>query len=153
MDIQVNSDERVLHYLSKYLTKADTHVSVEYGLQTAANHFSARKIGIIDAVYDLLGFHKHQSSVSVIYIDTTLPGLERRRQLKHAGALSKLPANSQNIFTRSHVQKYQDRHRRLAHLTMPEYFRYYKIIKYTQEDDENGIEEDDTYIIPPDQPS
>jgi hypothetical protein len=67
--------------------------------------------------------------------------------------LSKLPANSENIFTRSHVQKYQDRHRRLAHLTMPEYFRYYKIIKYTQEDDENGIEEDDTYIIPPDQPS
>jgi radical SAM superfamily enzyme len=85
MDIQINSDERVLHYLSKYLTKADTHVTVEYGLQTANNHFAARKIDIIYAVYDLLGFHKHQSSVGVIYIDTTLPGLERRRQLKHAG--------------------------------------------------------------------
>lgn len=44
MDIQINRTDRVSPYLAKCLTKSDTHVNVEFGAQTAQEHFQRRKI-------------------------------------------------------------------------------------------------------------
>jgi hypothetical protein len=110
MDIQVCTDSKVEIYLAKYLSKSDTHVSyTSVNDQTPREHFSGRKVGLVEVVYDIMGYHKHQSSLDVIYIDTIMPHIEQRRQLKPAASLAKLPQDSTDIYTRTHLQKYEHR--------------------------------------------
>ncbi|KAI9329518.1 hypothetical protein BD770DRAFT_308120, partial [Pilaira anomala] len=80
MDIQICYDRKVEVYPSKYLSKSDTHVNVTTGL--ANEHFASRKVGIVEVIYDLLGYHKQQNSIDVLYVDTTMSHWEQRRQLK-----------------------------------------------------------------------
>lgn len=147
MDIQVNKGQQVMHYLAKYLIKFNTHMSMKFMMETSVEHFRGRKVGIVDAIYSILGYHNHQSSIGVIYIDTSLPGQEQRRQLKTAEALARQP---RDFFTRAHVEKYQHRHQRLRNLNMMEYFTYYKVTKFLNEDNDMiaGVspEEEDPYV-------
>ncbi|KAI9366247.1 hypothetical protein BD770DRAFT_438399 [Pilaira anomala] len=107
MDIQICYDRQVEVYLSiKYLSKSDTHVNITSS--TTADHFASRKVGIVEAIYDLLGYHKHQNSRKVLYIDTTMPHLEQRKQLKSLEQLNQLEPNSTDIYTRTQVEKYYD---------------------------------------------
>ncbi|PHZ07276.1 uncharacterized protein RHIMIDRAFT_277238, partial [Rhizopus microsporus ATCC 52813] len=55
---------------------------MECHMQTTQEHFAARIVSSIDASFFILGLHKHQSSRGVIFISTTFPGMDERRQLK-----------------------------------------------------------------------
>ncbi|KAI9467612.1 hypothetical protein BDB00DRAFT_750040, partial [Zychaea mexicana] len=83
MDIQLNRGYKALSYLCKYLTKFDTgrtHEIVDASgfVNNTIGHFRARKMGVVEAVYDIMGWHKQESSVDVIFVDTNLPGNQRR---------------------------------------------------------------------------
>ncbi|CEP06805.1 hypothetical protein [Parasitella parasitica] len=118
------------------MTKSDMHIELEYDQETSKQYFSGRKIGIVQAIYDLLGFHWHQKSIGMIYVDTTLPEVLQRRGLKQIQTIRNLPQGSEDIYTRTHVEKYLDRNPQVADLTIEEYYRAYKIVKYEQEDDD-----------------
>lgn len=129
MDIQINSGHRVLPYLAKYLSKpGEDEATMDFHMETAHDHFQARVVGAVDAAFFVLGMHKHQSSRGVVFISTTFPGKDERRQLKDSSRLATLPEDSTDIFTATHVQKYLKRHHQLEALTMPEYFTTYFIL-------------------------
>lgn len=128
MDIQICFDDKEDVYLAKYLTKQDSTVTIELGQQSTQEHFKSRKVGLVGAVYDLLGYHNHRNSLAVIYINTMLPGQDERRQLLPLTSLERLPENSTRIFTRTHVQKYQDRPTYCADMSLIEYFTRYKVV-------------------------
>lgn len=142
MDAQINTTGHVMDYLPKYLTKSDTHVGLAFGQETAKDFFKGRKIGIVQAAYELLGYHWHQSSIGVVYTDTTMPGYIQRASLKKPETIRKLPEGSEDIYASAHVQKYLGRDEDLKEVIMVEYFRAYKITKYMQENDdlENHVE-------------
>lgn len=86
MDIQLNKGHRAMSYLCKYLTKFDTGASfnvvdgeapVVEDSNPYVSHFRGRHYGIIEAVYDIFGWHKGQASKDVIMINTNMPGNER----------------------------------------------------------------------------
>lgn len=129
MDIQINNDENVLFYLAKYLTKMDDVTNITLNDEPnriVRQHFRGRIIGSVEAVYDILAFHKHRRSRGVIYTDTSLPGQDQRRQLVHN--FKDLPDNSTNIFIKTHVEKYERRDRRLVNINLIQYTRYYRVI-------------------------
>lgn len=137
MDIQINYSGRVMYYLAKYMSKVDTNINVQYGMEDAATHFAARQIGAIDAAYFLTGNNKHRSSRGTVYLSVVFPGHDERRQLRTR--LDRLRSNDTNIFTPTHVQKYLNRHRQTFHLTFVEYFTCYLITK--EEDVDDDVEE------------
>lgn len=117
------------------MSKVDQTVDIEYGMETSVEHFKGRQIGAVDAAYMLAGWSKHRSSRGTIFISVVFPGKDERRLLKPKVAT--LPANSTDIFSPTHVQKYQFRHGQTHHLTLIEYMTLYKITK------EEGIEDDE----------
>lgn len=137
MDIQINSTGRVLHYLAKYMSKVDTTVELQYGMENVETHFSARQIGAVDAVYFLAGWSKHCSSRGTVFISVTFPGMDERRQLRKN--LKDIPEDSEDIFTHTHVDKYLNRHRQTAAISMTEYFTLYLIIQ--EQDNEDKFEQ------------
>lgn len=109
------------------------------------DHFRGRKVEIVEAVYDIIGYYKHQNNLDVLYVDTTMPHVKKRRQLKNADALGRLDPTSTDIYTRTRVQKYQDRGVSVFHLTIKKYFKVYQL-NYSQqerrgEESENNEEE------------
>lgn len=108
MVIRLCVDSKVEIYLVSCLSKADTHVAfISTNDITAKEHFSGRKVGIVEAVYDIMGYHKHQTSLNVIYIDTTMSHIEQTRQLKSAEVLANIKPGLSDIFTRIHLQKHK----------------------------------------------
>lgn len=87
MDIQLCYNKQVEIYLSKYICKSGDHITVKMVRQNTKEHFQARKVGMIDVIYDLISYHKHQNSIGVLYIDTTMPNGDFRRQLKSSDLL------------------------------------------------------------------
>lgn len=60
MDIQINSGDRVVGYLAKYMSKVgDDEVEMECHMQTTQEHFAARIVSSIDASFFIIGLHKH----------------------------------------------------------------------------------------------
>lgn len=125
MDIQVNYTGRVMYYLAKYMSKVDTTVNVQYGMEDMQTHFQARQLGAVDAAYYACGWNKHRSSRSTIYISAVFPGTDERRQLRPN--LGSLRADDTNIFTKTHTEKYLNRHQQTAAMTFPEYFTVYML--------------------------
>lgn len=41
-------------------------------------HFRGRKMGVVEAVYDIMSWHKQQPSDDVVFIDTNMPSQQRR---------------------------------------------------------------------------
>ena len=68
-------------------------------METQKDHFSARQVGVIDAVYRLAGWSKHRSSRGTIFISCVYPGHDERRQLRHD--IRDLAENDTNIFIRT----------------------------------------------------
>ncbi|GAA5815052.1 hypothetical protein MFLAVUS_008558 [Mucor flavus] len=132
MDIQVCVDSKVEIYLAKYLSKAETRIAYSSSTdQTPREQSTARKVGVIKAIYDLTGYHKHQTSLDVIYVDMTMPHIEQRGQLKPVDALFRLEPGSTDIYTRTHLEKYQYHDSKVLHMTTKEYFLIY-ILNFTQ---------------------
>lgn len=125
MDIQVNYTGRVMYYLAKYMSKVDATVNVQYGMEDMQTHFQARQLGAVDAAYYACGWNKHRSSRSTIYISAVFPGADERRQLRLN--LGSLRADDTNIFTKTHTEKYLNRHQQTAAMTFPEYFTVYML--------------------------
>jgi hypothetical protein len=145
MDTQINTTGQVMDYLPKYMTKIYTCHNLSVGQETMNQYMSGRKIDIVQAIYTILGFHWHQNSIGVVYIDTTIPEQLQRRSLRNLYTLNNLPDNSMEIYTRSHLEKYLNRHPQLHALTIAEYYIAYKILSYSQDDDDldNGLENEE----------
>lgn len=142
MDILVNYTRSVIYYLAKCMSKVDQTVDVEYGMETQTQHFQARQIGAVDAAYMLAGWSKHRSSRGTIFISVAFPGRDERRLLKPK--VAGLGADATDIFSPTHIEKYQARDRTTRHLTMVEYFCLYKIVQEegVAEEEEIEVEED-----------
>jgi len=107
----------------------------------ARQHFRGRVIGSVEAVYDILAFHKHRSSRGVVYIDTSLLGVDQRRQLVHN--FTELDPNSMDIFVKTHVEKYEIRHRELGNINMIQYMTNYRVISEKGGNDELDLDLDE----------
>lgn len=115
MDIQYNKGEAAVRYLAKYMAKNEAEAVFEivnkgssgnYKIKnekTSKEHFKNRIVGAVEAVYDIMGWHKHQTSRSVIFIQTNLPGDDRRLIRSD---IKDIDPNSNKIFTRTHVGKF-----------------------------------------------
>lgn len=114
MDVQYNCGKAAVRYLAKYMAKNESDTIYEinskatHGHYKVSNerspkeHYKSRIVGAVEAVYDLMGWHKHQSSRSVSFLQTNLPS-DDRRLLK--SGIKDLDPNSDKIFTRTHVGK------------------------------------------------
>lgn len=112
MDIQYNRGKAAVRYLAKYMAKNESETLFEISNKatnggyrvnndrTPKEHFKNRVVGAVEAVYDLMGWHKHQTSRSVNFIQTNMPS-EDRRLLK--SDVKDLHPNSDKIFTRTHI--------------------------------------------------
>lgn len=115
MDIQYNKGEAAVRYLAKYMAKNETEAVFEivnkgtsgsYKIKnekTDKEHFKNRIVGAVEAVYDIMGWHKHRSSRVVNFIQTSLPG-DERRLLKRD--IKEINPGSNKIFTRTHVGEF-----------------------------------------------
>ncbi|KAG0733804.1 hypothetical protein G6F57_012926 [Rhizopus arrhizus] len=59
MDTQINADRKVLSYLAKYMSKADSDVHLHYHVETSQEHLKARMIGAVEAVYHICVWYLH----------------------------------------------------------------------------------------------
>ncbi|KAG1136913.1 hypothetical protein G6F37_011812 [Rhizopus arrhizus] len=57
MDIEINADRKVLSYFTKYLSKVDSDVHLHYHMETSQEHFKARMVGAVEAVYHICGWN------------------------------------------------------------------------------------------------
>lgn len=115
MDIQYNKGEAAVRYLAKYMAKNETEAVFEiinkgtsgnYKIKnekSSKEHFKNRIVGAVEAVYDIMGWHKHQSSRAVVFVQTNLPG-DDRRLIKPD--IKEIDPGSNKIFTRTHVGKF-----------------------------------------------
>ncbi|CEP08738.1 hypothetical protein [Parasitella parasitica] len=118
MDIQYNKGEAAVRYLAKYMAKNESDAVFEiinkgssgnYRIRnekTTKEHFKSRIVGAVEAIYDIMGWHKHQTSRGVTFIQTNLPGDERRLIKPN---IKEIDRNDHKIFTRTHVEKYEQR--------------------------------------------
>ncbi|KAG1137280.1 hypothetical protein G6F38_011425 [Rhizopus arrhizus] len=136
MDIQINSSGRVLYYLAKYLSKIDTPVDITIGADQARSHFKARQVGAVDAAYFLCGWNKHRSSRGTVFISTVFPGEDERCQLRTN--IGMLALDDTNIFSRTHLEKFLNRHDQVRHLCMVEYFTTYILTEVMDVEDKFG---------------
>ena len=153
MDIQYNKGEAAVRYLAKYMAKNEAEAIVEVSNRGSGyfrmqekkgkEHFQNRIVGAIEAVYDVMGWHKHQSSRSVMFLKTALPS-DDRRLLKPD--IKDIRPDSGEIFSRTHVGKEKSKKRRHSifketyisflekyekrngaeMLTMPQFFCFYR---------------------------
>lgn len=114
MDIQYNKGPRAAYYLAKYITKFDEVVdaSIEklavggrfkYSTSvTSSEHFKARSVGSIEAVYNVCGYVKHSNSRNVIILSMNPPDMDRR-MLRYD--ILELDEDDDNIFNISRLGK------------------------------------------------
>lgn len=127
MDIQYNKGEAAVRYLAKYMAKNETEAMFEiinkgssgyYQIKKEKSmneHFKSRIVGAVEATYDIMGWHKHRSSRSVAFIQTNLPG-DDRRLLKPD--IKEIEPGSDKIFTRTHVGKLNMKHFEVTKLNL-----------------------------------
>lgn len=133
MDIQINLGQRVVGYLAKYMSKLDTRVDLKWGMQSSKEHFQARQVGAVETAMFITGWSGNRSSRGTVFLSLVLPGKDERRQLKNN--IKRLPPNSTDIFTPTHVEKYLASHSQLSELTFTEYFTTYRLTETQDEDD------------------
>ena len=114
MDIQYNRGKAAVRYLAKYMAKNEAETIFEIknkasngnykvdNNKTPTEHYRNRIVGAVEAVYDLMGWHKHQSSRSVTFLQTNLPS-EERKLLK--SNVKDLDDDNEKIYARTHVGK------------------------------------------------
>lgn len=118
MDIQYNNGAQAVRYLAKYLAKDDYEARIllksaytpncgyyqKSSMISDRDHFSTRIVGAIEATYDLMGWHKQQSSRQVIFINTNLIGHDSRA-IKSKADLAELDDEDEDIYVKTHVRK------------------------------------------------
>lgn len=130
MDIQLNVGYKALAYLCKYLIEFDTVNN--YSLSEEANGANinieplprnniTRHMVVIEAVYDIMGWHKEQSSVDVIFLNTNLPE-NQRRCLKTLAQME----GDYDIVHKTHLEKYLTRPVEMEDITLPQMFTEYR---------------------------
>lgn len=116
MDIQYNGGPQAVRYLAKYLAKDDYEAKVllktvqekqsgfynKSSFVSEKDHYSTRIVGSIEAVYDVLGWHKHSNSRAVIFINTNLVTQDTRRIKNN---IKDLPEGTTDIYVKSPVGK------------------------------------------------
>lgn len=107
------------------MSKLDTRVDLQWGMQTSKQNFQARQVGAVEAAMFITGWSGNRSSRGTVFISLVFPGRDERRQLK--GNLDRILANATNIFTPTHVEKYLARYQQLQQLTLIEYFTAYRV--------------------------
>lgn len=140
MDIQYNDGPQAVRYLAKYLAKDDYEAKVmlknirkenqgfyqKSSYIRESDHYKTRIVGAVEAAYDIMGWHKHSNSRNVIFINTSLINHDSRRLRDD---IKSLPGDSEDIFTKTHVQLYESRNGAPT-LTMPEFFCFYNKVSY-----------------------
>lgn len=135
MDIQYNNGPQAVRYLAKYLAKDDyeakimvknVHANGQGFYQRPASvdestHYKTRIVGAVEAVYDIMGWHKHKNSRNVLFLNTGLINFDSRRI---RADIDELHENSENIFSKIHVEVYEAR-TDAANITMPQFFCFY----------------------------
>ncbi|CEP08961.1 hypothetical protein, partial, partial [Parasitella parasitica] len=134
MDIQYNKGEAAVRYLAKYMAKNESDAIFEIvnkgtsgsfkirNEKSDKEHFKNRIVGAVEAVYDIMGWQKHHTSRAVAFIQTSLPGDDRRLIKPN---IKDIRQNSKNIFTRTHVEKYEQR-KGGANLTITQFYCFYR---------------------------
>ncbi|KAI8635834.1 hypothetical protein BD408DRAFT_448861 [Parasitella parasitica] len=87
MDIQYNNGPQAVRYLAKYLAKDDHEARINYSA--------------VEAVYDVMGWHKHKNSRNALFLNTGLINFDSR---KIRDDIDELPENSENMFSATHVE-------------------------------------------------
>lgn len=114
MDIQYNDGPQAVRYLAKYLAKDDYQAKIilsniqsgDQGFYKRSSYVSEREhndtriVGAAEASYDLLGWHKHQNSRKVVFIDTSLLGQDTKAVRKD---IHDQPTNSEDVYAKSPV--------------------------------------------------
>lgn len=112
IDLQYNIGDQARYYLCKYTTKGGPVLTGELvsGGAGAGNSVSIRyrQLGMMDILYDVLGYHLHGMSHGTIYLPTDLPE-NRFRVLKRARELREQDPESTEIFLDDPFKKYLDR--------------------------------------------
>ncbi|KAI9326530.1 hypothetical protein BD770DRAFT_416948 [Pilaira anomala] len=109
-------------------------------MQSQRDHIKARSVGAIEAAYFFCGWNKHINSLGIVFINTAAPHCKQRRNLRRH--LHQLSSDSVDIFTKTHFDKYLDRHWQLSDLTLPEYYTLYRVSYAQNFDDELNNEVD-----------
>ncbi|CEP08663.1 hypothetical protein, partial, partial [Parasitella parasitica] len=86
-----------------------------------AEHLKTRIVGAIEATYDLLGWHKHSNSRSVVFLNT---GLYSYDSLRVRTDVKELNEDSEDIYAKTSVFIYEKRDG-AKKLTLPEFFCFY----------------------------
>ncbi|KAK3806492.1 MAG: hypothetical protein J3R72DRAFT_377335, partial [Linnemannia gamsii] len=101
IDLQYNVGDQARYYLCKYTTKGGPVLTgeLESGGAGAGTSISIRyrALGMMDILYDVLGYHMHGMSHGAIYLSTDLPE-NRFRVLRRARQLRELDPESTEIF-------------------------------------------------------
>lgn len=83
MDIQYNKGEAAVRYLAKYMAKNESQAIFEIidkrssgrsykvnNEKTDKDHYQNRIVGVVEAIYDIMGWFKHHTSRGVVFIPT-----------------------------------------------------------------------------------
>ncbi|CEP09614.1 hypothetical protein [Parasitella parasitica] len=135
MDIQYNDGPQAVRYLAKYMAKDDYSTTVTFKNVGKSNqghyqksayvkeseHLKTRIVGAVEAVYDLLGWHKHSNSRNVLFLKTALIG---HSSLRIRDDIKQLPQDSEDIYAKTQIEIYENRDG-AKNLTLPEFFCFY----------------------------
>ena len=136
MNIQVNTGCAAMHYLAKYLTKAeqDTDFSVvpnsfrpqQVDIQ---DHLKARIVGSVEVSYMLLGLHMNESSRTVVFIAINLPTEDIRTICTD---IQDIAENSTEISHDSLVTRYEQREV-ATNIALVEFVQFYYEVTTSKE--------------------
>ena len=141
-NVQYCTDGGLAHYISKYVTKPEPdglyHPHSPAGRSTAQQHFLARRMGAMETMILLLGYHIFHMSVACRFLMTAMPQ-ERDAQVKPVWLLEQQAAQlghdqveeEEDLFYVDNIQHYLGRPREAAveGLTYFEYYANYRVTR------------------------